>query len=306
MRPFALAGDYPAPEGPDSDIVDDVPVAECAVAHDGRFNQGSRAGYIRRIDYPADWPVADVVVRWIEDRCFAPVHAAGAVHRDRSCPQGQTGQVTERAVISWYNRTWADRAHNATGDTRTAAQALAAWSEDDDQTALEWYDRVSAGDWSVARNTCQQAPVMGGGGDGGGGGDWRTTWDVDGDGHGDFATQDEAEAYMYEMYLYERDPYATGPDYGEIEEATHNCGRCDGPDHDPLRPWLDTGPDDHNGGGNGLGGFFTSVGEFFSSIFGGGNNNDNDDNDNQDDDEDDGEDDDSGGGFFDRLFGRAT
>ena len=50
---FCAAGDYPAPEGPDSDTVDDVPVAECAVAHDGRFNEGSRAGYVRRIDYPA-------------------------------------------------------------------------------------------------------------------------------------------------------------------------------------------------------------------------------------------------------------
>ena len=135
---FCAAGDYPAPEGPDSDTVDDVPVAECAVAHDGRFNEGSRAGYVRRIDYPPDWPVADVVVRWIVDRCFAPVDATGTHRRYRTCPQGQTGRVTEGRAISWYDRTWADRAHSTPGDTRTATQALEAWSEDDDQNALEW------------------------------------------------------------------------------------------------------------------------------------------------------------------------
>ena len=32
---FCAAGDYPDPEGPDSDIVDDVDVAECEDAHDG-------------------------------------------------------------------------------------------------------------------------------------------------------------------------------------------------------------------------------------------------------------------------------
>ena len=101
-----------------------MPVDECAVAHNGRFNQGSRAGYIRRIVYPADWQVADVDVSWIVDRCFAPVQASGAVHRDRICPQGQTGEVTERAVISWYNRTWADRAYNPRGDTRVRTAAL--------------------------------------------------------------------------------------------------------------------------------------------------------------------------------------
>ena len=70
-------------------------------------------------------------------------------------------------MVSWYNRTWADRAHNPRGDTRTTELRYEAWSADPDQTALEWYDRVSAGDWSVARNTCQEA--RGGGGDGGGG-----------------------------------------------------------------------------------------------------------------------------------------
>ena len=81
-----------------------------------RFNEGSRAGYIRRIDYPADWPVADVEVSWIVDRCFAPVHATGAVHRAPFLPAGpdRRGHRARRA-ISWYDRTWADRAHNALG-----------------------------------------------------------------------------------------------------------------------------------------------------------------------------------------------
>ena len=232
---FCAAGDYPAPEGPDSDIVESVQEA-CAAAHNGRFNEGSRERYTRRIDYPDDWPVADVVVSWIVDRCFAPVHAAGAVHRDRTCPQGQIGQVTENAAISWYNRTWADRAHNSTGDTRTAAQAFAAWSADPGQTALVWYDRVSVGDWSVARNTCQHRHRGGGGG---GGGDERITWDVDGDMRGDFATLEEAEAYINEIYELNPDPYATGPDYRVIEEAFFNCGICDGPDDDDEDNWED-------------------------------------------------------------------
>ena len=215
-------------------------------------------------------------------------------------------------MISWYNRTWADRAYNPRGDTRTAELRYAAWSADPDQTALAWYDRVSAGDWNVVQNTCQHAivhdpiaPELGGGdgGGGGGGGDRRTTWDVDGDGFGDFATENEARAYMFQIYLDDRDPDATGPDYNAIERALHNCNHCDGPDRSS---WVDPESDDHGGGGTGLADFFTSVGEFFSSIFGGGNNNDNDDNDDQDDDQDDDEEDDSGGGFWDRLWGRAT
>ena len=218
---------------------------------------------------------------------------------------GLLKDVRKGRAISWYNRTWADRAHNATGDTRTAAQALEAWSEDDDQTALEWYDRVSAGDWSVAENTCQHA-----GGDRRG--DELITWDVDGDGWGDFETEDEAEAYMLEIYLQDPDPDASEPDYDAIEEAFINCYRCDGPDR---ASWIapETESDDESGDRTGPGGFFGSVSEFvnefFSSIFGGGNNNDNDDNDdndNQDDDEDDDEDDDSRPSFWDRLFGRAT
>ena len=250
---FCAAGDYPDPEGPDSDTVDDVPVVECAAAHDGRFNEGSRAGYIRRIDYPADWPVADVVVSWIVDRCFAPVQATGTDHRDRACPLGQDGRVTESRAISWYDRTWADRAHNAPGDTRTAAQVLRAWSEDDDQTALEWYDRVSAGDWSVAQNTCHRRS-----------GDQRTTWDVDGDGRGDFATEEEARAYMLQVYL--DDPDATGPEYNLMRPAVIDCNHCDGPDRST---WVDPELDNNDGvrPRPGTGGFFTSVGEFFSGFF---------------------------------------
>ena len=208
-------------------------------------------------------------------------------------------------MIGWYNRTWADRAHNPRGDTRTAAQALEAWSEDDDQTALEWYDRVSAGDWSVAQNTCQHA--RGGGGGGGGGGDRLITWDVDGDMVGDFATQDEAEAYMLEIYLQDPDPDATGPDYDAIEVAFQNCYRCDGPDR---VSWLDPESGDRPFARPRPGGFFGSIGAFFSSVFGGGNNNDNDDNDDNDNQ-------DQGSrpppaterprpSFWDRLLGRAT
>ena len=259
---FCAAGDYPPPEGP-IDSIGDVPVAECEDAHDGRFNQGSRAGFIRRIVYPADWPVADVEVSWIVDRCFAPVHATGTDHRDRTCPQGQTGQVTEGRAISWYDRTWADRAHNAPADTRTAAQALGAWSEDDDQTALEWYDKVSAGDWSVARNTCQ--PARSGGGDG------RGSWDVNGDGFGDFRTEDEARAYMVQVYL--DDPDATGPEFNLIRPAAMDCSQCNGPDRSTY-----VAPEPGNNNGErprpGTGGFFSSVGEFvsgfFSAIFGRG------------------------------------
>ena len=189
---------------------------------------------------------------------------------------------------------------------------------------MAWYDRVSAGDWNVVRNTCQHAivhapvapvaPVLGGGGGGGGGGgDRRTTWDVDGDGRGDFASENEARAYMFQIYRDDPDPDATGPDYNAVRVALHNCNHCNGPDRSS---WVDPESDDNNVGSTGLDDFFTSVGEFasevvetvgefFSSIFGGGNNNDNDDNDNQDDGEDDDEDDDSGGGFWDRIFGRT-
>ena len=165
--------------------------------------------------------------------------------------------------------------------------------------------RVSAGDWSVAQNTCQHAR-------GGGGGDRRAdrliTWDVDGDGLGDFATEDEAEAYMLKIYLQDPDPDATGPDYDAIEVAFQNCYRCDGPDR---ASWVDPESESDD-----LlvrprpGGFFGSIGAFFSSVFGGGNNNDNDDNDDNDNQ-------DQGSrpppaterprpSFWDRLLGRAT
>ena len=110
---------------------------------------------------------------------------------------------------------WADRAHNATGDTRTAAQALEAWSEDD-QTALELYDRVSAGDWSVAENTCRMPAFDRQG-------DELITWDVDGDGWGDFETRGEAEAYLLEIYQQDPDPDASPPDYDRQREAFINC-----------------------------------------------------------------------------------
>ena len=261
---FCAAGDYPDPVGPDSDTVDDVLVDGCDVAHEGRFNQGSRAGFIRRIVYPADWPVADVEVSWIVDRCFAPVHATGTDHRDRTCPQGQTGEVTEGRTISWYDRTWADRAHNAPGDTRTAAQALGAWSAYPDQAALAWYDRVSAGDWSVAQNTCHRRS----------GDDDRTTWDVDGDGHGDFETEREARAYM--LQVLHDDPDAHTP----IRPAVIDCLVCNGPDRDS---WGAPELDNHHQSRPRPGGFLGSIGEFFTSFFSGGNNNNNDDDDdNQD------------------------
>ena len=325
---FCAAGDYPAPEGPVSDIVGDVPVAECAVAHDGRFNQGIRVGYIRRIVYPADWPVADVEVSWIVDRCFAPVQATDNEHRFRTCPQGQDGRIIEGRAISWYNRTWADRAHNATGDTRTAAQALEAWSADPDQTALEWYDIVSVGDWSLGRNICQHAivhdpaaPVLGDRPGGGGGvrpSGALITWDVDGDGWGDFETRGEAETYLLRIYQQDPDPDASPPDYDTIEEAFIDCYRCDGPDRGS---WVDPESESDDAVSRPRpGGFFGSIGSFFTSIFGGGNNNNNDDND----DNDDNDNQDQGSrptpaterpppaterprpSFWDRLFGRVT
>ena len=294
---FCAAGDYPDPEGPDSDIVDDVPVDGCDVAHGGRFNEGSRAGFIRRIDYPADWPVADVEVSWIVDRCFAPVHATDAVRRDRICPQGQIGEVTERAVVSWYDRTWADRAHNPRGDTRTAELRYAAWSADPDQAALAWYDRVSAGDWNVVVNTCQHAivddpvapeldddsddrPDRPGGG--GGGGDRRDrTWDVDGDGHGDFATETEARAYALQVFHDDPDAYVP------IRPGIIDCVVCNGPDRDSwAAPETDDRPRPRPRPGGVLANFgedineaVETVGEFFTNIFRPGNNNNNNNND---------------------------
>ena len=312
---FCAAGDYPDPEGPDSDIVDDVPVAECDVAHDGRFNQGSRAGYIRRIDYPADWPVADVEVSWIVDRCFAPVQATDAVRRARICPQGQTGEVTERAVVSWYDRTWADRAHNPRGDTRTAELRYAAWSADPDQTALAWYDRVSAGDWNVVRNTCQlpivddpvapeldddsdDRPDRPGGGGGGGGGGGDRTWDVDGDGWGDFATEREARAYMSQVA--QDDPDATNPEFNLIRPAVVDCNVCHGPDRGS---WAAPELDNHHQSRpnprprpsvsefvNDFGEAVENFGEAVNNFFSGGNNNNNNNNNNNDADDDDNQD----------------
>ena len=302
---FCAAGDYPAPEGPDSDTVDDVAVDGCAVAHDGRFNQGSRAGYIRRIDYPADWPVADVEVSWIVDRCFAPVHATGADDRPRICPLGQTGGVTEGRAISWYDRTWADRAHNAPGDTRTAAQALGAWSADPDQTALAWYDRVSVDDWNVVVNTCQHAivddpvaPELDDDSDdrpdrpgGGGGGDRRDrTWDVDGDGHGDFATETEARAYALQVFHDDPDAYVP------IRPGIIDCVVCNGPDRDSWgapetdnTPLLRPNPRPRPGGvlanfGEDVSEAVETTAEFFNNMFRPGNNNNNNNNDADDDD----------------------
>ena len=308
---FCAAGDYPDPEGPDSDIVDDVDVAECEDAHDGRFNEGSRAGYIRRIDYPADWPVADVEVSWIVDRCFAPVHATGAVHRPRFCPQGQTGGVTEGRAISWYDRTWADRAHNALGDTKTAAQALGAWSAYPDQTALAWYERVSVEDWNVVVNTCQHA-VVGDpvapelddpdrpdrpdrpGGGGGGGSDRDRTWDVDGDGWGDFATEREARAYASQVFHDDPDAYVP------IRPGIIDCVVCNGPDRGS---WAAPELDNHHQSRpnprprpsvsefvNDFGEAVENFGEAVNNFFSGGNNNNNNNNNNNDADDDDNQD----------------
>ena len=302
---FCAAEDYPAPEGPDSDTVDNVPVDGCDVAHDGRFNHGSRAGWVRSIDYPDGWPVADVEVSWIVDRCFAPVHATGIDDRHRICPLGQDGWVTEGRAISWYDRTWADRAHNALGDTRTAAQALGAWSADPDQTALAWYDRVSVDDWNVVVNTCQHAivhdpvdpvaPVLDDastsvvGGGGGGGDRHEDTWDVDGDGHGDFATEREAQAYIRQALQDDPDAYTL------IRPAFFDCVVCNGPDRDS---WAGDEPDNHDQArprprprpsvndvlanvGEAINEAVENFGEAVTNFFRPGNNNNDDDDDNQ-------------------------
>ena len=47
------------------------------------------------------------------------------------------------------------------------------------------------------------------------------TWDVDGDGHGDFATEAEARAYMVQVYLDDADPDATNPEYN-LHPAGHH------------------------------------------------------------------------------------
>ena len=222
------------------------------------------------------------------------------------------GWVTEGRAISWYDRTWADRAHNAAGDTRTAAQALGAWSADPDQTAVVWYDRVSVDDWNVVVNTCQHAivddpgapelddpdrpdrPDRPGGGGGGGGGGGDRTWDVDGDGHGDFATETEARAYALQVFHDDPDAYVP------IRPGIIDCVVCNGPDRagwvdnqaesdDPFVPQSRPRPRP----GGVLANFAEDVSEavettaeFFTNLFRPGNNNNNNNNNDDADDDD--------------------
>lgn len=234
-------GDPPVIPGPGiSEPVEETrPVPDCRTAHAGRFSEGQRTGFIQTIDYPEDWPVADVEIRTIADDCFRPVENKGKVFRTGdACPVGYVGRVVEERKLRWWTRDW--RVPEGRPADRTAAQAAAAYDADPAQSGLAWYDKVTlVKDWSASRGPSCRRPSSDGG---------ERSYDVDGDGRGDYRT------------------YAEARDAGHptIREVSGDCGTCRGPgSRGERREPSDISDDRESRGGgdrSGFGSFLDDIG----------------------------------------------
>ena len=165
---FCKPENFPPPEGPESDVVVPWVVDDCPTAHAGKFEQGSRSGFERKITYPRDWPVDDLVIGWIVDECFRLESSHDNETRPGgSCPTGHSGTITQsRRVTNWV-RVWADPRRETTPSHTTETE------------------------WAPTTNTCRPEQN-----DGGGGSD-RHSIDVDGDLIGDYRNERDANQAGY-------------------------------------------------------------------------------------------------------------
>ena len=150
--------DSDAPDIPEPVVDPDWDVPDCRTHWGGRFDEGSRTGYVQTIDYPEDWPVDDVEIRTIEDDCFRQVEQTGSETRQPACPAGHSGKIIERRSFRWYNRDWAvpSRHDNGAEGDRTFKQARDAWKADPSQAGKKWYEKVVlVRDWHLDRETCE-------------------------------------------------------------------------------------------------------------------------------------------------------
>ena len=158
-------------------------------------------------EFPEDWNMNDLEITWEDDwevqsnSCRADFTLSEDSH---GCPSGQTGtRHLTRTVV------YVDYADPGQADP----------------------DPVPS-PWQTVSDTCRivTASNNNGGGNNGGGGDSNThSFDVDGDGRGDYSSYSEAEREH--------------PD-ANIHRVREDCGRCDGPDND------NSGNDDDSDSGN--------------------------------------------------------
>ena len=139
------------------DPVEDPDTPDCRAQWGGRFDQGSRTGYVQTITYPEGWPINDVVIRSIDDDCFRRVAQAETQTRNRTCPAGHSGEITESRTLGWWNRIWAVLARHDSGTegSRRLAQAARDHDANPSQAGLTWLRKVTASRWRETSNTCR-------------------------------------------------------------------------------------------------------------------------------------------------------
>ena len=142
--------------------------------------------------FPADWNMAPLEITWEDpwqvqsNSCRADFSLSEDSH---GCPSGQTGtRHLTRTVV------YVDYADPGQSDPAPVAS-----------------------DWQTVSDTCRIVVVNYGGNNGGGnngGGDDTHSFDVDGDGRGDYSSYSEAQDDRHT----------------DIDRVKDDCGRCDGPD----------------------------------------------------------------------------
>lgn len=159
---------------------------------------------------------------WGADSCHRVYQIPTTETSSAGCPAGYTGSITQQRTRT---DTTTDYANPAFGDSTA----------------------VSYSDWSTVSNGCSQ--IINASSGGGGGGNY--SYDVNGDGRGDFASYSDAAKY-------------TQANGGRVNEVRSDCGSCNGPSTTPG-----SGGSSGNISGSG-GGFWSGLGNAISSLFGGG------------------------------------
>ena len=172
------------------------------------YPEGTRIRHTVTITFPERYNRAPREIVWVVNRCARPETRTRPETRGRSCPAGWSGGVTEARSVT---------------DTRTV------WVPEADRRASPWIE-ASATPWQATVNTCRQLYSGGGGSRG-----EPESFDVDGDGRGDYRDRSDARAH--------------GQPGGRT--VADGCGRCDGPSGGDDRDRGSGGNDPGGGSGGG-------------------------------------------------------
>ena len=126
----------------------------------GASYEGTRTGYVRKVVYPEGWPVRQTESEYIDDDCFMPVPNRGIENGTDVCQAGYEGSITKTREVSWLNRLWAvtDNYYPGFGRRMPMPAGIqdAIAQVNTDQTGLNWYDRATAGGWSITSDSCRK------------------------------------------------------------------------------------------------------------------------------------------------------